>query len=194
MESDDRQLLQQLAEGDQQAMEHLYARYRLHVWRYLWYRLQENAALVEETLQEVFLAVWRSAPRYRGEAQVETWILRIAHYNVLNIRRNLSRTAEGDQQQQTHADAYYNEMNRQHPQRSYEEYIVERLYLNEALTKLSDQHRTVLELTFYYGFSCDEVAQILAIPPGTVKSRIHAARQKLSLQLTESKTKRGTGK
>ena len=186
----DTQLIQQIAKGNQRAMEQLYARYRLAIWRYLWYRLGENAALVEETLQEVFLAVWRSAARYRGEAQVETWILRIAQHIVLNTRRNLSRTIEGSQQQD-HTEAYYNEMDTYHPQRSYEEQILERLHLGEALSRLSDKYRVVLELTFYCGFSCEEVAHILNIPTGTVKSRIHSARQKLLAELAETKQKRG---
>jgi RNA polymerase sigma-70 factor (ECF subfamily) len=182
MDSDDRQLLQQVTQGNQRALEQLYARYRLRVWRYLWYRLDGNAGLVEELLQEVFFSVWRSAKQYRGEAQVETWIIRITHHLLLNAQRRKRSISRGYGVEEE-ASLSYEHIASQLKQ-SYEEQVLERILLEESMHKLSHKHREVLELVFHYGFSCEEVAQILDVPPGTIKSRISFARRKLFEEIT----------
>ena len=64
--------------------------------------------------------------------------------------------------------------------------VIDRITLANALRQLSDKHRDVLELVFYYGFAPDEVANILAVAPGTVKSRISYARRALLQLLNET--------
>jgi RNA polymerase sigma-70 factor (ECF subfamily) len=64
--------------------------------------------------------------------------------------------------------------------------VIDRITLASALRQLSDKHREVLELVFHYGFAPDEVANILAVAPGTVKSRISYARRALLQLLTET--------
>jgi RNA polymerase sigma-70 factor, ECF subfamily len=84
---DDSTLIKRIASGQQDALSQLYSIYRPRLRRYLWHQLDANPAAVEDALQEVFLAVWRAAPSYRGEAQVATWLFQIAHYQVLHARR-----------------------------------------------------------------------------------------------------------
>src|SRR5215831_13895925 len=111
MTCDDEVLLGQIAEGDQEALRELYTRYRPRVRRYLWYQLHGDHGRVEEALQDIFLAVWRSAGKYRGEARVATWLFQIAHYHVLHARREaarrISEQREPDQnwQSASHEDA-----------------------------------------------------------------------------------------
>lgn len=192
---DDRQLLALIAVGNQEAMECLYARYRLRLWRYLWYRLQGDAARVEETLQEVFLSVWRSAHTYRGEARVETWIQRIAQHIVANACRSHARHAEGYLQPRSTREQPETEQEELagESQPSHEDHVLERITLLTALRQLSPQHREVLELAFYYGFSCEEIAQIVNVPTGTVKSRISNARKKLQEVLRVANATGGDG-
>lgn len=183
---DDQVLLTKIAKGDQAALEQLYAAYRLRLWTYLWHELDGSPHWIEEVLQDVFLAVWRSASSYRGEAQVATWLFEIARRLAMNARRERNRRAEGHllnlsdtlDEKQSHT-VYQN--------RSYEDQVLERITLVHALQQLSPKHQEVLDLVFYHGFSYDEVAHILAVPSGTVKSRINYARRMLLQKLNEAK-------
>lgn len=172
-----------IARGDQDALQELYAHYSPKLRRYMWHPLQGDMNLIEETIQDVFLAVWRGAGGFRGEAKVTTWLFRIAYHCLRQNKRAASRQwhyqlvpfAETD-------DETYDQ--NQPNSAAHDDEIIERLALHDALGHLSDKHREVLELIFEYGFSLEEVAQILAIPLGTVKSRISYARRALRQELT----------
>src|SRR5262249_32824174 len=74
------------------------------------------------------------------------------------------------------------------PGASHEDEVVGRITLDDALRRISAKHRAVLELIFYYGFTCEEAARILDVPVGTVKSRLSYARKALHEQLTNGTT------
>jgi RNA polymerase sigma-70 factor, ECF subfamily len=180
MTCDDEALLAQIAEGDQEALRELYTRYRPRVRRYLWYQLHGDHGCVEEALQDIFLAVWRSAGKYRGEARVATWLFQIAHYHVLHARRDASRRITG----QMAPDPTWQST-------SHEDAVLDRLVLAQALARLSAKHREVLELIFVHGFAPDEVAQILEVPSGTIESRVSYARRALRSELSAAKAGEG---
>ena len=92
MDSDDAVCLTRIAQGDHQALGKLYAQYRPSLYRYLWHYLHGDDYLVEEVLQDTFLAIWRGAAAFRGEARVATWIFRIARYSASHAKRS-PRTA-----------------------------------------------------------------------------------------------------
>lgn len=171
-------LLARIAAGDEDALRQLYAVYRPRLWRYLWQLTQGDATLAEEALQDVFVAVWRHAGSYRGDAPAATWIFRIAHNQAANMLRARSRrpAAHGDPAQLLDGDSA-------EPLIWPETATIERLTLEGALRRLSPKHREALELVFAAGFSCDEAARILDVPVGTVKSRLHAARKALATWL-----------
>lgn len=184
---DDSTLIARIASGQQDALSQLYTVYRPRLRRYLWHQLDADQAAVEDALQEVFLAVWRSAPSYRGEAQVTTWLFQIAHFQVLHARRYHERhpiwrsaatdaAADDDGDELDSADACI----------SLEESVLDRLALEEALGRLSPAHREALDLVFLQGFSQAEVAQILGVPAGTVKSRLSYARRALHQALART--------
>ena len=184
MQADERSRIQQIARGDAQALRRLYASYRPLLWRYLWQQLDGDEQGVEDALQEIFLSVWRFAPGFRGEAQVKTWIFRIAHHYLAHRRREAARHPEGhlaplvrDEEGDT------DEQIGQKSQMSHENEVVERLTLAAAINRLSAKHREALELVFQQGFTLDEAAQILDVPTGTVKSRISYARRALQREL-----------
>lgn len=181
---DDQLLLAQIATGDEEALHHLYLAYRPRLRRYLWHQLGGDPNAVEEALQDVFLAVWRSAGGYRGEARVSTWLYQIAHYVVLAARRRLARHHDTlrldtpDDEDAAAPDcttAAYD---------ACDDTVLNRLALGDALACLSPKHREILALVFQHGFSLEEVAQILDVPAGTVKSRVSYARKALLRELS----------
>ena len=177
---DDQAVVTRIAADDQEALRILYTRYRPRLWRYLWRRLDGDTEAVEDALQEIWLAVWRGAPGYRPKGQVAAWIFQIAHRHVAHLRRDGARTLEG----RLHPHALDTEddelLYAVYEAGSHEEHVLDRLALVEAVRMLSPAHREVLELVFHHGFALAEVAQILDIPLGTVKSRVSYARRALA--------------
>jgi RNA polymerase sigma-70 factor, ECF subfamily len=180
MEPPDLALLERIAAGEQDAMHCLYERFYSRLQRFLWSRLHGDRALVEDALQEIFLNIWRSAGSFRGQSSVATWVFQIAHHQAL---RSLHKQDASDKREHALTDEHADM-----PQQTalLEDAVIDRITLANALRQLSDKHREVLELVFYYGFAPDEVANILAVAPGTVKSRISYARRALLQRLNET--------
>jgi len=188
MLSDDSELIVSIAAGNQDALHQLYVRYRDRLWRYLYHLLAEDPSWVDEVVQDVFLSVWTNAHAFRQEATASTWMFRIAHNKALHARRAHFRRPEG------HVIALPGEDDERDPiweTPSPEDVVLDRLALGEAFHQLSPKHREVLELYFYQGFSFTEIAQILDVPGGTVRSRLSYARHALLKRLTP--TQKGEG-
>jgi len=190
MTTDDRTLLASVVAGDEQALEQLYAAYRPRLWRYVWHQLDGDAELVDDVLQDVFLAIWRTAHAYRGEAAIATWIFRITHHQTVSALRSRARRNGLFAAKPRDNDAPHESTGRQPlpPGASHEDEVVGRITLDDALSRISAKHRIVLELIFFYGFSCEEAARVLDVPIGTVKSRLSYARKALNEQLTDGNT------
>jgi RNA polymerase sigma-70 factor, ECF subfamily len=182
MPPDERTLLAGIAAGDSDALQRLYALYRARLWSYLYHQLGTDSGWTEELTQDVFLAVWKSASGYRGDARVATWIFRIAHNLAANARRDQTRRIQGEPLEAADTgDAAACDL----PSvRSAEDVVLDRLTLGQALEALSPSHREVLDLAFAQGFTASDIAHILGIPIGTVKSRISYARRALQMHLT----------
>lgn len=167
-----------IAQSDEDALAALYQALRPRLRRYLWRQLDGDMAAIEDTLQEVFLAVWRSAQSYRGEARVATWVFQIAHHLAAHVyharvrqqRREIPPPSDRDDEQPEPPGWR---------RAAHDDEVMERLALGSALDSLSQKHREVLELVFDQGFSLEEVSRILQTPLGTVKSRLSYARQAL---------------
>ena len=97
----DAELLRQVAAGDEVAFAELYDLYAPPVYNYL-LRLVNEAAVAEEILQEVFLAMWQGAHRFREEAKVKTWLLRIAHHQAVSWLRRTRATAWANEELEDH--------------------------------------------------------------------------------------------
>lgn len=164
----DRELLRLIAARDERAFLELYQRYHGPLFNYL-LRLIWEPAVAEELLQEVFVAIWRGAGRYRGQAHVRTWAFRIAHNQAVSwLRRHrpLVGLPEGLQEHSAAGDP---------PAQAEAAWRAEQV--RQAMQQLSPNHRAVVELAFVYAFSYAEIAAIMDCPVGTVKSRMsHALR------------------
>jgi RNA polymerase sigma-70 factor (ECF subfamily) len=172
----DLELLRQVAAGDEAAFAELYDQYAPPVFNYL-LRLVNEPAVAEEILQEVFLVMWRSAHRFRAEAKVKTWLLRIAHHQAVSWLRRTRAVPWPSDELDFGDDAHV------------EEHLAQRWEIDQvraALQRLSPNHRAVIELTFVQGLSYAEIAEVMSCPLGTVKSRMSYALRHLNALLREA--------
>lgn len=169
-------LLSLIAKGDQKAFIYFYRRYHTSVFNFI-NRLIRDYVGSEDVLQEVFMAVWKNAKTFKGKAKVETWMYRIAYYKSMSWLRK-----RRDAVTLEFIDENYSEDTTDKAD------ILDARRVKQSLAKLSVKQRAVVELTFMQGMTYREVAEILQIPLGTVKSRMSSALTLLSKVL---KTERG---
>jgi RNA polymerase sigma-70 factor, ECF subfamily len=168
----DEALLGAIAAGDQRAMQVLYARHHVRVYRFV-VRLTRDRSLAEDLVGEVFLEVWRRANGFKGKSQVYTWMLAIARYKALSALR----AAHSDAQLDEHAAVSVTD-----PADDAETTMSKRdrsAIIQKCLAQLSAVHREVLDLVYYHERSVVEVAAIVAVPVSTVKTRMFYARRRM---------------
>jgi RNA polymerase sigma-70 factor (ECF subfamily) len=164
-------LVQRIAAGNQLAMQALFARHQVRVYRFV-LRILGNAALAEDLTSEVFLTVWRQAHRFKGRSAVSTWLLAIAHNKARTELRRRRGEALDDDTLAIEDPALGPES---------ELLLNERgKILRRCLTQLSPEHRKMIDLVYYHEKSIQEVAEIVGIPVNTVKTRTFYARRRLS--------------
>ncbi len=167
----DEQLLRRIAQGNRNAIELLFRRLNVRVFRFL-VRLVKNDALAEEALNEVFIAVWRHAGQFRGRSRVSTWLLAIARQKALSI---LGRRTEEELDEMALRSI---EDPADDPEAALRT-IERNKLMRDCLEQLSPAHREVIDFVYYNERAIEEVAEILAIPKNTVKTRMFYARKRL---------------
>ena len=168
----DEALLQRIATGDSLAMQALFARYHVRVYRFA-LRLAGNMAVAEDVTSEVFLSVWQQAGRFEGRSAVSTWLLAIARFRALSaLRRGRDKPLNEETAEAIEDPADDPEIALVKQDKS--------AILRKCLTRLSAEHREMIDLVYYHDKSIQEVAQIVGIPPNTVKTRTFYARKRLS--------------
>jgi RNA polymerase sigma-70 factor, ECF subfamily len=170
-DNSDEALIGKIASGNRLAMQVMFARHHTRVYRFV-LRLVGNHALAEDVTSEVFLSVWRQAHRFEARSAATTWLLAIARYKALGElrRRSEASSEEGNVDISDPAAD---------PEAAFE--IKHRgEILRRCLTRLSREHREIIDLVYYHEKSVQEVAQIVGIPGNTVKTRMFYARRKLS--------------
>ena len=174
---DDAELLRRIGKGDEDAMA---AFYREHCGVVLAQVLLVTGerVLAEEIVQDTMLAVWRGAAFFRGESSVRSWVIAIARRQTRDrLRGRRLRVVD---------DAFLADQPGSNP--GPEVMALDRAELAEvrgAIQALPSAHRELLGLVFGSGLSLPEVAGVLEIPVGTVKSRLSAARTALNRILNE---------
>lgn len=177
-------LMQRIADGDRDAFKELYALYQRRMFAYLTKLLQARET-VEEVFNDVMFEVWRQAGDFRGESKVATWVFGIAHNKALNVRRAQGKRVIVDLEQAREAPTTVAGVQALAEQSNLGEMI------RRALTQLSKEHRAVIELAFYQGFSYAEIARIVNCPVNTVKTRMFHARRQLRELLSKIGFARG---
>jgi RNA polymerase sigma-70 factor, ECF subfamily len=167
----DEALLGAIAKGDHRAMEVLYARHHVRVYRFV-LRLIQDRSLAEDIVSDVFIDVWRQAGSFKRKSGVSTWVLAIARHKALSALR-----ARSDAQLDGNTAASLVD-----PTDDAETMMSKRdrsATIQTCLAQLSAIHREVLDLVYYHEKSVDEVAEIVGAPVSTVKTRMFYARKRM---------------
>jgi RNA polymerase sigma-70 factor, ECF subfamily len=160
-------LLDQVALGDEEAFAELYRRVAAAVFG-LVSKVVRNPAQAEEVTQEVFVELWRTASRFdpaRGTAR--SWIMTCAHRRAVDRVRSAERAARRDDL-----------AGRRDQGRPYDEVVeqvetsLEREHVRRSLAALTDLQREAVVLAYYGGYTHREIAELLGVPSGTVKTRL----------------------
>jgi len=184
IEDPDRDLIVRWQAGDEAAFEELIRRHETRVYRLL-YRMMGSKEDAEDLTQETFLSLHRHGHRFRAEARFSTFVYRVAANAALNRRRSLGRGRARVDKLKTRQEA--GDDLPSSPRNPEDAALGSELtgHVKEALDTLSPSLRMPVILYDIEGLAYGEIAKVLGIAEGTVKSRIHRARQALREQLSE---------
>ncbi len=149
-------LIGRIATGDRLAMQVLFARHHVRIYRFV-LRLVRDESVAEDLISEVFLDVWRQAGRFEGRSQVSTWLLAIARFKALSALRRRpdeeldDETAEAIEDPSDDPEVALDKKDKS-------------AAIRKCLEKLSAEHREIIDLVYYHEKSVEEVAQIVGIP------------------------------
>lgn len=164
-------LVRSMADGDVRALNEVYALYGPMLLGFLNARLPSRQ-LAEEVLQDVMLAVWDNAKKFEARSKVKTWLLVIARNRAINATRrkkipliDISQVFDLKSDDTGPMEAVVRHETQDK--------------VRSAIHKLPEGQREVLVLVFYHQLTGPEVAEVLDISEGTVKSRLHRAKENL---------------
>jgi RNA polymerase sigma-70 factor, ECF subfamily len=165
---DELALLAAVAHGDEQAFRRLYLTYHRRLGGFLM-RITGRLDLSEELIDDVMFVVWKNAGSFRQESRVSTWVMGIAYRQAMKALRRrriapapMPADVDGEVQEPGSLDC----AERQEALEGIE----------SALAMLPAEQRLAIELAYFMGYSCNEIAIIAECPVGTVKTRMHHAR------------------
>lgn len=162
----DARLLARIGAGERQALAELYQGWHRRLFRFL-SRQTRRHDLIDEVINDTFLAVWQNAAGFRGDARASTWIMGIAYRCMLkNLRQGGAPPVEAALEDFGLSAS---------PSEAHELQD----WLNKGLSRLSAEQRDALELAYCLGHSLEEIAEITGCPVSTIKARMFHARIKL---------------
>ncbi len=172
---DEAALFARVVRGDRRAFEDLYRAYHPRLTRFL-FNMTRRPPLVEEVLNDTMLTVWDRPERFNGTSRLSTWIFAIAYRKALAAMRRQDVPVEDIGAESRASDDAT-------PERRLGDRQVRDL-LRDAMEELSSDHRAVVDLTYYHDMGYREIAEIMACPVDTVKTRMFHARRHLKRQLS----------
>lgn len=172
---DDVRLMSRVAMEDVAAFEIVYRAYYPRLERFLRGMLRQTG-VVDEVLDDTMLVAWRKAHTWDASSRLSTWLFAIAYRQALKALRRHVPVAEAVDEPAIAPEA--------EPEG---ELMHQQLHaqLDAALSGLTAEHRAVMELTYYQGYSCREIAEITGCPVATVKTRMFYARRKMKSLLVQ---------
>ncbi|KPJ52610.1 hypothetical protein AMJ39_07445 [candidate division TA06 bacterium DG_24] len=184
MEQTDAELVNAARGGDEQAIRDLLGRYRTAVFN-LAFRILRNEEDATDAAQETFIRVFRALDRFDERQRFKPWILRIAsNYCIDQIRKRDWRTVSFDTPIETEDGTLEMELAGPGPQPDEVlERKEQRMVIEQAIDSLPPDYRMAIVLRHTEGLSYEEIADVLGVPLGTVKARIHRARSALQKKL-----------
>jgi RNA polymerase sigma-70 factor (ECF subfamily) len=160
----DKWLVQRILSGDKAAGEQFVIEHYEAIFRFL-RNLTGNKEDAEDLTQQTFLRAWEALPSFRGDSSLSTWLHSIAYREYTHWLRSRREFVPLDEI----VDMPDEQANQN----------LEAVLLRWAIYRLDPEHREVFVLYYVQGFSVSEIAKIIGVPAGTVKSRLFFARQKL---------------
>ena len=158
-----------LKERNDQAFGFLYDNFAGALYSIIRQIITGNDELAADVLQEVFINIWRKIESYdQTKGRLFTWMLNIARNASIDTLR--SKSYQNSQKNQKLPDNVYKGVANQTTQLN-----VDNIGLKKVLEKLKPEHRVLVELAYFKGFTHEEIAEMMAIPLGTVKTRIRNA-------------------
>lgn len=176
---EDQKLVLAAQAGDLDAFNQLVTRHERAVYNTC-YRMLRDASLAEDATQDAFIRAWNSIDSFRGGI-VRPWILRIATNRTYDIlRAQARRPAQSLEAQPFESEAEWTSQSDavEHPE-SYATRDELSSFLQDALGELPDDQRLAIVLSDVQGYAYDEIAEIMEVAVGTVKSRISRGRSRL---------------
>ncbi len=191
--SNDWDLVQKAASGDQEAFRGLVEKYQRRVLGVVTGMLHDREAALEVT-QETFIKAYRSLGGFKGDASFYTWIYRIAVNLAIDHQRLEWRRPTGDSvrpgsnEDGGAPESIFDRLRDEHPaadpfQATKDSELRE--HVRQAIDDLTPDHRAVILMREVEGLSYEEISQVMQCSKGTVMSRLHYARKKLQAQLKE---------
>lgn len=183
--ADDHRLIAECLRGRTAAFGQLIHRYEERLYNTV-YRLVSNAEDAQDVVQETFLNAYKSLSNFKGDAEFFTWLYRIAFNTAVSLKRkqkaaiSLDSARNGDNGVEP-LDRSTNSQPGQALERAEQEQRIQR-----ALSRLSPEHRAVLVLKDMESLKYEQIAEILQVPIGTIRSRLHRARLELRDLLQQS--------
>jgi RNA polymerase sigma factor (sigma-70 family) len=178
----DGELVELVAQKDAGALEALYERYGRPAYS-LARRILTEETLAQDVVQEVFLSLWRDARRFdAGRGTVATYLLSMTHHRAVDVVRreeNLRRWRTSDEGLELEAD----------PKMRVEDEVLtseRRAEVRSALQELPPAQREALLLAYFGGYTQREVAALVGVPLGTVKTRMAAGMRKMKEALRDA--------
>ena len=167
----DEELLERIGQADEAAFRELFERYHIRLYNFILRTVGEDM-LAEDVFQETFVRVAQKAGTFQPRAKAITWIYRIAYNLSIDVLRRARRLMD------------YEEINEELPDQQRLPYDIvtqnqQRAQLQEALNQLTPPHRAVVLLAVIEERSQQEIAEMIGVPVGTVKSRLHYALRRL---------------
>lgn len=187
---DDANWVKKAQKGDSTAFEQLVLAHQNQIYR-LCFRMLGNAEDAADMTQETFLKAWRNLDRFQGDAAFSTWLYRLASNCCLDFLRSqkrrptVSMTAEDDDGEEQTIEVADDSATPE------EELLLkeERSEIARAMASLDEEQRQILSLRVVNDLSYTEIAEILDIKEGTVKSRLARARENLRKKLLQIRNK-----
>ena len=183
----DADLVQRAREGDTRAFDQLILKYGDKLYG-LVYNMTSNKEDTHDVLQDVFARAYQSLPKFKGKSTFYTWIYQIAVNMTLNFlkkRKRRSGLSLNDMESSVQQDPALVETGWESDPERHTNVNELQKRLNEAMQHLSESHRTVVTLFDVQGLPHGEIAEILKVSVGTVRSRLHYAHQQLQTYLQD---------
>jgi RNA polymerase sigma-70 factor (ECF subfamily) len=175
--ADDHRLIAECLHGRTAAFGELVARHQDRLYNTV-FRLLDNAEDAQDVVQEAFLNAYQSLDSFKGDSQFYTWLYRIAVNTAISHKRKQRVTLRIDGSGGESCAEPFDTSELSHPGHALEQAEQGRR-VQEALNRLSPEHRAVLILKDIEGQKYETMAQVLQVPIGTIRSRLHRARLEL---------------